>query len=71
MRGDVGVLFLIHPNPEVSPVMDRILGDRPSIVRIPPLDYPHFDCAPDLCDLALTDSGGVQEELPAQKTAPM
>ena len=64
-RDDIGILFPVHPNPEVGPVMDRIIGDRPDIIRIPPLDYPHFVRALELCELVLTDSGGVQEEAPA------
>ncbi|WP_445192491.1 non-hydrolyzing UDP-N-acetylglucosamine 2-epimerase [Sphingomonas sp. Tas61C01] len=64
-REDVAILFPVHPNPNVVTVMDEILGDHPRIARIEPLDYPHFIRALDLCHLALTDSGGVQEEAPA------
>ena len=64
-RPDVAVLFPVHPNPNVVAVMDRLLGERPNVARIAPLDYPHFIRALDLCTLALTDSGGVQEEAPA------
>ncbi len=61
----VAILFPVHPNPAVGPVMDRVLGDRPNVLRVEPLDYPHFVRALELCDLVLTDSGGVQEEAPA------
>lgn len=64
-RDDVAVLFPMHPNPNVVSVMDDILGHRHNVARIEPLDYPHFIRALGLCDLALTDSGGVQEEAPA------
>ncbi len=64
-RPDVAVLFPVHPNPNVGPVMDAILGDRPNVARVAPLDYPHFVRALGMCHLALTDSGGVQEEAPA------
>jgi UDP-N-acetylglucosamine 2-epimerase (non-hydrolysing) len=64
-RDDVAVLFPMHPNPNVVSVMDAILGDRPNVARIEPLDYPHFIRALGMCHLALTDSGGVQEEAPA------
>lgn len=64
-REDVAVLFPMHPNPNVGKVMDAILGNLPNVARIEPLDYPHFIRALGLCDLALTDSGGVQEEAPA------
>ena len=64
-RGDAALLFPVHPNPEVGPVMDAILGGHPAIRRIAPLDYPHFVRALSLCDIVLSDSGGVQEEAPA------
>lgn len=64
-RDDVAILFPMHPNPNVVEAMTRVLGDRPNIARIDPLDYPHFIRALELCDIALTDSGGVQEEAPA------
>ncbi|MET3436715.1 UDP-N-acetylglucosamine 2-epimerase (non-hydrolyzing) [Sphingomonas sp. 1185] len=64
-RADVGILFPVHPNPQVASVMDRELGDHPGIARIAPLDYPHFVRALDAAHIVLTDSGGVQEEAPA------
>ena len=64
-RADTAVLFPCHPNPNVVEVMDRMLGNRPNVARIEPLDYPHFIRALDLCHIALSDSGGVQEEAPA------
>ena len=64
-RPDTAVLFPMHPNPNVGQVMDAILGNRPNVARTAPLAYPHFVRALDLCDLVLTDSGGVQEEAPA------
>ncbi len=64
-RDDLAVIFPVHPNPNVVSVMDRILGDRPNIARIDPLDYPHFIRALGMSHIVLTDSGGVQEEAPA------
>lgn len=64
-RKDVAIVFPMHPNPNVGTVMDAMLGDAANIARIAPLDYPHFIRALELCDLTLTDSGGVQEEAPA------
>lgn len=64
-RDDVAVLFPVHPNPNVVSVMDTLLGDRPNVARIAPLDYPHFVRALGMADIVLTDSGGVQEEAPA------
>ncbi|MBX9860447.1 MAG: UDP-N-acetylglucosamine 2-epimerase (non-hydrolyzing) [Sphingomonas sp.] len=64
-RDNLAVIFPVHPNPNVVSVMDRILGDRPNIARIDPLDYPHFIRALGMSHIVLTDSGGVQEEAPA------
>ncbi|WP_298090612.1 non-hydrolyzing UDP-N-acetylglucosamine 2-epimerase [uncultured Sphingomonas sp.] len=64
-RPDVAILFPMHPNPSVGSVMNAVLGERGNVWRIPPLDYPHFVRALELCDIVLTDSGGVQEEAPA------
>ncbi len=64
-RDDVAVIFPVHPNPNVVSVMDAILGDRPNVARIEPLDYPNFVRALGLAEIVLTDSGGVQEEAPA------
>lgn len=64
-RDDTAILFPVHPNPNVVSVMDDLLGDRANVARIDSLDYPHFIRALGLCEIALTDSGGVQEEAPA------
>ncbi|MBA16962.1 MAG: UDP-N-acetylglucosamine 2-epimerase (non-hydrolyzing) [Sphingomonas sp.] len=64
-RDDIALIFPVHPNPNVVSVMDAVLGDRPNIARIDPLDYPHFIRALDMAHIVLTDSGGVQEEAPA------
>lgn len=63
-RDDVALLFPVHPNPNVVSVMEAVLGDRPNVARIEPLDYPHFIRALGMAELVLTDSGGVQEEAP-------
>ncbi|WP_313805070.1 non-hydrolyzing UDP-N-acetylglucosamine 2-epimerase [Sphingobium sp.] len=64
-RPDVAVIFPVHPNPHVRPVMDAVLGSLSNVAMIEPLDYPHFVRLLDLCELVLTDSGGVQEEAPS------
>ena len=64
-RDDAAVIFPVHPNPNVRPIMDRVLGQLPNVALIDPLDYPHFVRLLDLCTIVLTDSGGVQEEAPS------
>jgi UDP-N-acetylglucosamine 2-epimerase (non-hydrolysing) len=62
-RGDVGIVFPVHPNPNVRAAMDALAGAK-NIALIDPLDYPDFVRLLDRCHLVLTDSGGVQEEAP-------
>ncbi len=62
-RGDVGIVFPVHPNPAVRAAMDALAGNE-NIALIDPLDYPDFVRLLDRCYLVLTDSGGVQEEAP-------
>jgi UDP-N-acetylglucosamine 2-epimerase (non-hydrolysing) len=64
-RPDLVILFPVHPNPNVAAAMNGLLAGRERIIRVAPLDYPHFVRALAMCDVALTDSGGVQEEAPA------
>lgn len=64
-RPDTAVIFPVHPNPQVRPVMEARLGTHPSVALIDPLDYPHFVRLMDMSDVILTDSGGIQEEAPS------
>jgi UDP-N-acetylglucosamine 2-epimerase (non-hydrolysing) len=63
-RDDVAIIFPVHPNPNVRQVMDAALAGKSNVAMIEPLDYPHFVRLLSLCHIALTDSGGVQEEAP-------
>lgn len=62
-RNDVGIVFPVHPNPNVRAAMD-VLAGAANIELVDPLDYPDFVRLLDRCTLVLTDSGGVQEEAP-------
>jgi UDP-N-acetylglucosamine 2-epimerase (non-hydrolysing) len=64
-RDDVGIIFPVHPNPNVRKVMDAALSGLPNVAMIEPLDYPSFARLIGLSEIMLTDSGGVQEEAPA------
>ena len=64
-RGDVGIIFPVHPNPNVRKVMDAALAGLPNVAMIEPLDYPSFARLIGISEIMLTDSGGVQEEAPA------
>ncbi|MBW8785881.1 MAG: UDP-N-acetylglucosamine 2-epimerase (non-hydrolyzing) [Novosphingobium sp.] len=65
LRDDIAVIFPVHPNPNVRRVMHGALAGDPNVALIEPLDYPHFARLLALCEIMLTDSGGVQEEAPA------
>ncbi len=62
-RGDVGIVFPVHPNPSVRAAMSSLAGVD-DIALIDPLDYPSFVRLLDRCSIVVTDSGGVQEEAP-------
>jgi UDP-N-acetylglucosamine 2-epimerase len=63
-RDDVQVLYPVHLNPNVREPVFELLGDRPSVKLIEPLDYLSFIWMMKRCSFILTDSGGVQEEAP-------
>ncbi len=54
----------VHPHPAVAAAMASLAG-TPGVHLLPPLDYPAFVWLLQRATLALTDSGGVQEEAPA------
>jgi UDP-N-acetylglucosamine 2-epimerase (non-hydrolysing) len=64
-RGDVDVVFPVHPNPAVRAAVDAGLKGTANVRLIEPLDYLAFVFLMDRAHLILTDSGGVQEEAPS------
>jgi UDP-N-acetylglucosamine 2-epimerase (non-hydrolysing) len=64
-RGDVEIVYPVHPNPNVSEVVNRRLSSCPSIKLIDPLPYVPFVELMRRAHLLLTDSGGIQEEGPS------
>ena len=64
-RGDVQVVYPVHPNPVVRATARAVLGDCPDVTLVEPLDYLPFVALLDRAHLIVTDSGGVQEEAPA------
>jgi UDP-N-acetylglucosamine 2-epimerase (non-hydrolysing) len=64
-RGDVHVVYPVHPNPNVRDSVYERLCSHPDITLTEPLDYvPFVDLMRRAC-LILTDSGGIQEEAPS------
>ncbi len=64
-RPDVHVVLPVHPHPVVRETVFRLLGDHPHVQLTAPLDYPDMLALLQTSYLALTDSGGVQEEAPS------
>ncbi len=62
---DLEVIYPVHPNPNVTEPVRRLLGDRERIHVIPPLSYPDLVAALRGARAVLTDSGGIQEEAPS------
>jgi UDP-N-acetylglucosamine 2-epimerase (non-hydrolysing) len=65
LAADVEIALPVHPHPAVHGPVHTALADHPGIHLLPPLDYPAFVWLMTQATLALTDSGGVQEEAPA------
>jgi len=64
-RGDaVRIVCPVHPNPNVSGPVRKLLGDLPNVEPCDPLDYPGFLEVFSRSRFAISDSGGVQEEAP-------
>lgn len=64
-RGDVQIVYPVHPNPQVRSVVQAQLDGVPNIFLIEPQDYLPFLYLQKHSYLVLTDSGGVQEEAPS------
>ena len=64
-REDVAIIYPVHPNPNVSEVIQPRLREFENIALTEPLDYPNFVAMMELSELVLTDSGGIQEETTA------
>jgi UDP-N-acetylglucosamine 2-epimerase (non-hydrolysing) len=64
-RGDVQIVYPVHPNPNVQSVVNQYLRSQPSITLIEPMDYIPFVDLMRQAHLILTDSGGIQEEGPS------
>ncbi len=62
---DLGVLYPVHLNPQVQEPVKRLLGKNTRVSLVQPADYEDFIWLLDRCTLALSDSGGVQEEAPS------
>lgn len=64
-RGDVEILYPVHPNPRVQSAVYATLSGVEGVHLIAPQDYLPFVWLMNKAYLIITDSGGVQEEAPS------
>src|SRR5450755_813162 len=64
-RGDVQLVYPVHPNPNVQDPVHRILAVHPNVRLIEPQSYVPFVDLMRRAYLLITDSGGIQEEGPS------
>jgi UDP-N-acetylglucosamine 2-epimerase (non-hydrolysing) len=64
-RGDVELVYSVHPNPNVREVVHRRLQGRDHVHLMDPLGYVDFVDLASRAHILLTDSGGIQEEGPS------
>ncbi|MEV7963540.1 non-hydrolyzing UDP-N-acetylglucosamine 2-epimerase [Oerskovia paurometabola] len=66
---DVRFVLPLHPNPAVAGTLRPLLEDVPNVDLVAPMGYSAFARLLGRADIAITDSGGIQEEAPALGTA--
>jgi UDP-N-acetylglucosamine 2-epimerase len=59
------LVYPVHPNPQVQGPARQALDGLANVELTGPLAYPQLVALLQSCHLALTDSGGIQEEAPA------
>jgi len=63
-RDDIHIVYPVHPNPNVLEPVTGLLGNVANITLLPPLDYQPIVWLMKQSYLVITDSGGIQEEVP-------
>src|SRR5262249_1189663 len=61
---DIGFVFALHPNPALATAVADDLKDS-RVIMIPPISYGPFSRLLARSSLAISDSGGIQEEAPS------
>ena len=64
-RGDVEIVWPVHPNPRVRDLVHSRLRHEPRVRLIEPVEYVGFVDLMRKAYLIITDSGGIQEEGPS------
>ena len=64
-NSDVEIIYAVHKNPAVQEVAREVLGGHVRIHLIDPLDIEDMHNLISRCYMVMTDSGGIQEEVPS------
>ena len=64
LRKDVGIVFPVHPNPNVRRATEP-LHRHDNVLLVEPVDYLELVFLLKRCHFVVTDSGGIQEEAPS------
>ena len=64
-RPDVDFVFPVHPNPNVRRPVAPLLGGFANVHVVEPVDYAQLVWLLTRAHIVLTDSGGIQEEVPS------
>lgn len=67
-RPHVRFVVSLHPNPEVAAVLTRRLEGMENVSLVQAMSYTSFARLLDRASIAITDSGGIQEEAPSLGT---
>ncbi len=67
-KPEVQFILPMHPNPRVRSVIEERLSANPQVILTEPLEYIEFAHVLQTAKIALTDSGGIQEEAPSLDT---
>jgi UDP-N-acetylglucosamine 2-epimerase (non-hydrolysing) len=63
-RPDLRMLLPVHPNPRIAPRIRHRLGGHAQFTLVAPMGYREFILAAANAALVISDSGGIQEEVP-------
>lgn len=67
-RPDATIVLPLHPNPTVRDQVEPVLAELPNVILTEPMSYAPFARLLARATLAISDSGGIQEEAPAVGT---
>jgi UDP-N-acetylglucosamine 2-epimerase (non-hydrolysing) len=63
-KPDLRMLLPVHPNPRIAPRIRHRLGGHPQFTLVAPMGYREFITVAANAALIISDSGGIQEEVP-------